>query len=129
MKGEGASESWQWKPTPGGNVEVLNDTGDFYRFFDATPHAEFLYACVAKTIEEDLPNETNYLRRYDIFRAEIDAMIDMPDKTINLLFRMLRQNGGRLSQRARQNEFVQLSPDEARKAEQIYLEAFEAPVV
>lgn len=23
-------------------VRVLNETGDFYRFFDATPHAEFL---------------------------------------------------------------------------------------
>jgi hypothetical protein len=114
-----------WKPTPGGNVEVLNDTGDFYRYFDATPHAEFLYACVAKTIEEDLPNETDYLRRYDVFRAGIEAMIDMPDQTIDLLFRMLRQNGGRLSQRARQNEFAQLNPDEASRAEQTYAQAFE----
>lgn len=114
----------QWKPTPGGNVEVLNDTGDFYRFFDATPHAEFLYACVARTIEEDLPNETDYLRRYDLFRAGIEAVIDMPDQTIDLLFRMLRQNSGRLSQRARQNEFAQLNPEEARKAEQIYAQAF-----
>jgi Fic family protein len=115
----------QWKPTPNGNLEVLNDTGDYYRFFDATPHAEFLYACVAKTIEEDLPNETDYLRRYDIFRAGIEAMIDMPDQTIDLLFRMLRQNGGQLSQRARQNEFAQLSPDETLEAEQIYAKAFE----
>lgn len=116
----------QWKPTPSGNVDVLDNTSDFYRFFDATPHAEFLYACVAKTIEEDLPNETDYLRRYDIFRAGIEAMIDMPDQTIDLLFRMLRQNGGQLSQRARQTEFAQLTPDEALKAEQIYAQAFEA---
>ncbi len=115
----------QWKPTPGGSVEVLNNTGDFYRYFDATPHAEFLYACVAKTIEEDLPNETDYLRRYDIFRAGIEAIIDMPDHTIDLLFRMLRQNSGRLSLRARQNEFAQLNPDEASQVEQIYAQAFE----
>src|SRR6202034_4292142 len=30
-----------WRPGDG-NVEVLNETADFYRFFDATPHAEFL---------------------------------------------------------------------------------------
>lgn len=118
----------QWKTAPGGNVEVLNDTGDFYRFFDATPHAEFLYACVAKTIEEDLPNETDYLRRYDRFRAGVEAMIDMPDHTTDLLFRMLRQNGGRLSQRARQTEFAQLTAGEARNAEQIYSQAFEKTV-
>ena len=51
----------------GNNVHVLNDTGDFYRFFDATPHAEFLYGCVQKTIEEDLPAETRFLQRYDDF--------------------------------------------------------------
>src|SRR5262249_23042430 len=47
-----------WEPTDSGNLHVLNDTADFYRFFDATPHAEFLYACVQQTIEQDLPNET-----------------------------------------------------------------------
>jgi hypothetical protein len=41
----------EWETTAEGNVRVLNDTADFYRFFDATPHAEFLYGCVKKTIE------------------------------------------------------------------------------
>ena len=52
----------QWEPTADGNVKVLNDTADYYRFFDATPHAEFLYSRVKKTIEEDLPRETDFLR-------------------------------------------------------------------
>mgnify|MGYP003657280054 CR=1 FL=1 len=60
----------EWEATDSFNVRVLNDTGDFYRFFDATPHAEFLYACVRKTIEEDLPNETGFLRRYDHFKRK-----------------------------------------------------------
>jgi len=116
----------KWKATERGNVEVINDTGDFYRFFDATPHAEFLYACVRKTIEEDLPNETAYLRRYDAFRAGVEAMIDMPDSTIDLLFRMLRQNSGRLSKRAREREFAQLTDDEAQRIEEIYGASFKA---
>lgn len=37
---------------------------DYYRFFDATPHAEFLYECVRKTIEKDLPREAEFLGRY-----------------------------------------------------------------
>ena len=28
----------EWTPTSDGNVNVLNETADFYRFFDATPH-------------------------------------------------------------------------------------------
>lgn len=114
----------QWEPTADGNVNVLNDTGDFYRFFDVTPHAEFLYACVKKTIEEDLPHETEFLRRYDRFRARVEGMIDMPDRTIDLLFRFLQQNGGSLSKRAREREFGKLTDEEAKAIENAYAEIF-----
>ena len=30
----------EWESTSRGNIRVLNDTGDFYRFFDATSCAE-----------------------------------------------------------------------------------------
>jgi Fic family protein len=110
----------KWEPTEDGNVNVLNDTGDFYRFFDATPHAEFLYACVSKTIAEDVPNEVLLLKRFDQFRAGIENMIDMPDRTINNLFGFLRQNSGRLSKRARENEFAELTAEEVTKIEELY---------
>lgn len=114
----------QWEPTEKGNVNVLNDTGDFYRFFDATPHAEFLYACVRKTIDEDLPNETNFLKNFDQFRAGIESMIDMPERALNNLFGFLRQNGGRLAKRALENEFAELTPDEVSKIEGLYRASF-----
>jgi Fic family protein len=113
-----------WRPTGDGNVEVLNETADFYRFFDATPHAEFLYACVRKTIEEDLPRETQFLLHYDQFRGRVEAIVDMPDRTIDLLFRFLHQNGGQLSKRAREQEFSQLTEAEAAAAEVAYKMAF-----
>ncbi len=112
-----------WRPTEDGNVEVLNETADFYRFFDATPQAEFLYACVRKTIEEDLPRETKFLSHYDQFRRSIEVIVDMPDRTIDLLFRFLHQNGGQLSKRARE-EFAQLTDTEAAAAEAAYKTAF-----
>jgi len=110
----------EWEPTDKYNVHVLNDTGDFYRFFDATPHAEFLYACVEKTIEHDLPNETTFLRRYDEFRSQVEAVLDMPERTIDLLFRFLHQNGGRMSNRAREREFKELTEQEAERIEDQY---------
>jgi hypothetical protein len=109
-----------WEATDKGNVTVLNDTGDFYRFFDATPHAEFLYACVRKTIEDDLPSETRYLTNYDQFRAGVEAMFDMPERTLSTLFGFLRQNNGRLSQRAREEEFVELTAGEVARIEELY---------
>ncbi|MGA3261486.1 MAG: Fic family protein [Bryobacteraceae bacterium] len=114
-----------WEPTAD-NVKVLNDTSDFYRFFDATPHAEFLYACVKQTIEEDLPRETGFLERYDQFRGRIEAIVDMPDRTIDLLFHFLHQNAGRLSRRARESEFAQMTETEVSAAEAAYLASFSA---
>jgi Fic family protein len=36
----------EWKTTPDQNVKVLNETIDYYRYFDATKQAEFLFDCV-----------------------------------------------------------------------------------
>jgi len=113
-----------WEPTARGNVRVLNDTADFYRFFDATPHAEFLYACVRRTIDEDLPKEVSFLKKFDQFRAGVADMLDMPERTLNTLFGFLRQNGGQLSRRARKNEFAMLTQDEVAKIEELYNASF-----
>lgn len=116
----------EWEPTEKMNVRVLNDTDDFYRYFDATPHAEFLFECVQKTIENDFPEEAAYLERYDRFKSRVEAMIEMPASTVDLLFSFLKQNGGLLSKRARDKEFAPLSQDEVGQVEAIYQELFEA---
>lgn len=110
----------RWVATERGNVEVLSETADFYRFFDATPHAEFLFSCVARTVDLDLPAETAFLAGYDTFRKRVSALVDMPDRIMDLLFRFLRQNDGTLSKRAREREFAQLTDAEAAEIESIY---------
>jgi hypothetical protein len=114
----------EWQATENHNVTVLSDTSDFYRFFDATPHAEFLYACVSKTIEDDLPDETRYLKSFDQFRAGVEAILDMPERTLNALCGFLRQNEGRLSKRARENEFAILTAEEISQIEKLYSDSF-----
>jgi hypothetical protein len=114
----------QWEPTDRGNVRVMNETADFYRYFDATPHAEFLYACVQQTIDEDLPQETNYLRRYDRFYHGVQQIVDMPDSTLDLLFRFLDQNDGRLSERVLEGEFSALLQNEVDHIETMYAQTF-----
>jgi hypothetical protein len=114
----------EWEATVEGNVKVNNNTADFYRFFDATPHAEFLYECVRQTIEEDLPRETEFLRRYDHFGTVVETVADMPNRTLDLLFRFLHQNGGILSRRARDGEFSKLSDVEVKALEAAYAEIF-----
>jgi hypothetical protein len=115
----------EWEPTRDGNLQILNDTGDFYRYFDATPHAEFLSCCVEATIEEDLPKETGFLAAYDRFTARTCEIVDMPNTQLDLLFRFLHQNGGVLSNRARSQEFAALTEEEAERIQEIYREAFD----
>jgi hypothetical protein len=110
----------RWEPTERMNVRVINDTGDFYRYFDATPHAEFLFECVKKNIESDLPEEAAFLERYDQFKARVEATVEMPASMVDLLFNFLKQNGGTLSKRAREREFAGLTDEEAGQFEKIY---------
>jgi hypothetical protein len=114
----------KWQSTDKGNVAVLNDTADYYRFFDATPHAEFLYECVARTIDTDLPAEAKYLESYDTFKRSVMEIVDMPDNTVDRLFRFLRQNKGALSKRAREQEFAKLTDKEVSEIEANYNDAF-----
>jgi hypothetical protein len=115
----------EWRVTSRHNVEVLNETGDFYRFFDATAHAEFLYSCVEETVIRDLPGEVEYLERYDEFSRRIqEEVADMPSRTIDLLCRFLRQNHGTLSKRARTREFERLTADEVERVEAIHARCF-----
>jgi hypothetical protein len=114
----------EWRPTLDGNVEVLNDTADFYRYFDATRHAELLYGCVAETIERDLPTEVKYLEAYDAFVTSIETLVDLPKKTLDLLWRFLQQNDGRLSARALAKEFAQFTDDESTQVERIFRECW-----
>jgi hypothetical protein len=74
-----------------------------------------------------LPHETDFLKRYDQFRSRIETMVDMPDRTMDLLFRFLRQNHRRLSNRARKGEFAALTDEEVVSAEQVYTELFSGP--
>ncbi len=115
----------QWRPTDKGNVEVLNNTIDLYRYFDATKQAEFFYACLEETVNTTLPEEVQYLEKYDLLNDFIKNYIDMPDKLVNLLIRFLNKNNGQLSKRARKKEFSQLTEDEVLAIERKYDDIFQ----
>lgn len=75
-------------------------------------------------IERDLPEESDWLRRYDAFRRRIGAMLEMPERTIDLLFRLLDQNDGILSRRARTKEFAALTDAESKRVEAVFADVF-----
>lgn len=112
----------QWEKTSDNNVRVLNETIDYYRYFDATRLAEFLFDCVDYTIRKIIPEEVSYLQKYDAMKNWLDDRFQMPDKTVALLIRFLEQNNGKLSNRAKETEFVELSVEDVNEIEKNYKE-------
>lgn len=117
-----------WRATPDGGVDVLNETADHYRYFDATTHAEFLYACVEQTVSHDLPSEVRFLEAFDAFSVAVKNIVEMPDREIERLRAFLAQGNGRLSQQAREREFRALTVEETAKVEALYVDFFVTPV-
>lgn len=115
----------KWGKTQDNNVEVLSETIDYYRYFDATPQAEFLFDCVDCTINRIIPQEVNYLQKYDEMKVWLDDQFEMPDKMVATLIRFLEQNNGTLSKRARENEFQGLTTSEISNIEQKHRAIFE----
>ena len=113
-----------WHPTADRNVEVINDTADLYRYFDCTDEAEFLSACVARTVEHDLPEEIEYLRLHGEALRRITEMVEMPDRLARDLIMFIRHNDGTLPKRRREKEFVALTDEETAQIEAFCKDVF-----
>lgn len=94
-----------------GQMTVRNDTADLYRYWDATAFAEYLYGCVAETIEHDLREELGFLAVFDEAVRKTMDIVDMPDRRASLLVRLILQNRGTLSNTKR-TQFSELTDEE-----------------
>lgn len=95
----------EWKPSDKNNVEILNETIDLYRYYDITKQAEFLYKCVEDTIQRIIPEELEYLKKYDEMTHFINQEMALPNTKVDLLIKLLNQNDGKLSKTKRESHF------------------------
>jgi hypothetical protein len=73
-----------------------------------------------------MPAEIHFLEAFDAFSERVQQIVDMPTDTVELLRAFLAQNGGRLSKRARTEEFAALSTEEVEAVEQAFALTFGA---
>jgi len=99
------------------HMTVLNETKNLYPYFDATAQAEYLYQCVAETIEKDLREEIGFIVKYDRALDEIKEIVHMPDKRASLLARLIMQNKGKLA-KSKRDLFSEITDDELARIEQ-----------
>lgn len=110
-----------------GQMTVENDTACWYKYMDMTPQSEALYEFVTKTIEEELVEEFSFLANYDNAKKAIQAIIDMPDRLIDLFIQLCLQNNGSLSARKRAAHFDFLTDEELPAMEQAVKDGYHRP--
>jgi hypothetical protein len=99
-----------------GSVVVKNDTAGLYRFFDATPMAEALAGWVAETVKIEFRAELDFVMRYRATRKALEAIVELPDRLLNLFIKVCLNNQGRLSS-AKRKHFAMLSDAEVKRME------------
>lgn len=115
-----------WELDDHGAMTVSNSTLDHFRYVDCTPMVEALYRFIEETIEKELPAELRFLQHYDLARAAMRDVVDMPEPAANLLLRLCLQNDGRLSKNKRKlPAFSKLTADEMDRLEEAIREAYE----
>ena len=101
-----------------GRMTVHNQTADWYRYIDLTAQVEALFSFIQNTIDTELVEELTFLSNYDLTKAALQEIVDMPDRQIDLFIRFCLQNHGRLSARKRASHFDFLTDEETAKMEQ-----------
>lgn len=97
----------------------------YFRYFDATAQASFLYSAIEHTVKRDLDEEIRYLIGFDRARTSLNAIADWPDHSLDLFINVVRQNGGKLSANKRKSHFPLLRDDEVERFERIVAESFD----
>lgn len=107
-----------------GRMTVQNETATWYKYIDMTPQAEALFRFVEQTIDTELAEELAFLANYDQTKKAIQAIVDVPDRQIDLFIRFCLQNNGRLSARKRSSHFDMLTDEEIRQLEGLVQAAY-----
>lgn len=68
-----------------------------WRHLDLGPHVRFLAHVLRQTIEEQMRDESRYLRSHTRARAAVKQIIEMPDLQADRVLRSIEQNAGLLS--------------------------------
>ncbi len=100
----------------------------YFRYFDATEQACFLYGALERTVEHDLDEEISFLLGFDRARKALGGVIDWPAHSLDLFIRVVKQNGFKLSATKRASHFDWMTDDEVARFERAVERAFSKDV-
>ncbi len=110
---------------PDGTLEVNNpeEVEAYFRYPDLTVQSTYLAKTIQETINQDMPEELDFIKNYDELKHELQNIADMPDKDINLMIMFLYQNKG-VFPRRRRKDFDKLTDGEISSMEIAFKDIF-----
>ncbi len=109
-------------------VKNPDEVEGYYRYPDLTEQTIYLANIIKDTIEQDIFQEMDFLMKYDEVKSAIQKIVDIPDRYIDQLIRLIHHNQGRLSKRKR-DRFEKLTDLEIQQIEKAFQDVFEMPAV
>ena len=106
-------------------IQARGNDSVYFRFFDATAQALFLYRALERTVMHDLREEINYLIGLDQARANLKNAVDWPGQSLDQFINIVRQGNGVLSKTKRTSLFHWMTDEEIARFIPIVNEAFE----
>lgn len=117
------TQLWRYQRGDATPVVVHSPGGRAYRFVDATAEVAFLHRMIRRAVEDEIPRELAWLSGYDKAYQQLDAELDLPNKDLSALIRMIQSNNGVLSEN-RRKQYVHVPTQILDRIEQIVREAF-----
>jgi len=105
------------------NVTNPEEIEAYFRYPDLTAQCIFLAQTIQETINLDMPKELEFIQHYNELKRELQNIVDMPDKDINLMIMFLHQNKGAFPNR-RRKDFIKLTDEEIANMENAYKDIF-----
>jgi len=94
-----------------------------WRYPDLTPQLEYLGRAMNRAVQM-VPEELNFLVRYDTLSKPAREVVDMPDARLTDLLSRVHENGGTLSKNKRKLQFRELTDSEIEQIERAYTDIF-----
>ncbi len=107
-------------------IKNANDVEGYYRYPDLTEQSIYMAKIIHSTIAQDVFQEMDFIQKYDETKSAIQQIVDLPDRQIDQLIKVIHNNYGRVSKRKR-DKFEMLTDQEIQKIEQAFQEIFEMP--
>jgi hypothetical protein len=100
-----------------------NEVESAYRYPDMTAQVEYLATAIEGAVSEELVPELKFLSGYDNAKRQMRRVVDMPDRKLDTLIKLLHQNKGVLS-KTKRDLFQELSEEEVERLSEAFRMAF-----